>query len=114
MQEIPRVFVKHGGALISQSVTLIIGNGESYLVDYCPRSHFLKGFRNLIQQYSLKENDVMMFSYVYESEFVVHLFRASEMQLNYNSGPGESSNIVNSRHDEDVIFISDSSAESEF
>ena len=110
MQEIPRVFVKHGGALISQSVTLIIGDGESYLVDYCPRSHFLKGFRNLIQQYSLKENDVMMFSYVYESKFVVHLFTASGMQLNYNSGPG----IVNNRHDEDVIFISDSSAESEF
>lgn len=108
MQEIPRAFVKHGGAVLSEDVTLIFGDGESYVAGYCPRRHFLSGFRNLIVHYSLEENDVMVFDYVSDSKFVVHLFKASGMQFNYNNVPGPSTNIENIIHEEDLIIISDS------
>ena len=111
VQEIPRVFTQAPGFTLSETVSLILRDGETVVVKFCGGHNFLVGMRKLIRLYSIEETDVLFFEYVRESTFVLSIFKVSGMESKYIVDESSNMTLFDGVREEDIIKISGSSDE---
>ncbi|KAL1831957.1 hypothetical protein ACET3Z_001608 [Daucus carota] len=109
--EIPRVFMQSVTVSLSEKMEFLMGDGESFAVHFNARRNSLHGMRKVFQQYSVEENDVMVFSFVSQSRFVVRLFKYSGMEFSYTNESTVQSTTLTNVQEAEIILLSDSSVE---
>lgn len=98
---------------LSEKMEFLMGDGESFAVHFNARRNSLHGMRKVFQQYSVEENDVMVFSFVSQSSFVVRLFKYSGMEFSYTNESTVQSTTLTNVQEAEIILLSDSSVECE-
>ncbi|WOG87092.1 hypothetical protein DCAR_0206314 [Daucus carota subsp. sativus] len=106
--EIPRVFTNLSQFKLDETVKLILRDGETISVKFCSESNFLFGMRNLVRLYSIESTDVMVFTLVRQSTFVLSIFKFYGMESEYNAVEVCKTEAMKKVCLEDIIILSDS------
>ena len=93
---------------LDETVKLILRDGETISVKFCSESNFLFGMRNLVRLYSIESTDVMVFTLVRQSTFVLSIFKFYGMESEYNAVEVCKTEAMKKVCLEDIIILSDS------
>lgn len=99
------------GGVLEETVNLIMGDGRSVAVNFSRSQSFLHGLKTLVDTYSIKLNDVMVFHFLSDSTFAVSLFKATGMEYKLNSRHDAATKKTGGIREEEIIILSDSSGE---
>ena len=89
-------------------MNLILRDGETVPVKFCGHRNFLFGMRKLVRRYAIESTDVMVFTLIRQSTFVLSIFKFYGMESEYNAVELCKGEVMKNVRAEDIINISDS------
>ncbi|KAK1390082.1 hypothetical protein POM88_018260 [Heracleum sosnowskyi] len=72
--EMPRMFIENFGGLLTETVHLVVADGNEYCVRFCAFKNLLYGMKKLFSKYNVAEDFVLFFDYVGRSHFFVSIY----------------------------------------
>ena len=93
---------------LDSTVKLILRDGETVAVNFCRHRNILFGMRKLVRLYSIEATDVMVFTFIRDSIFVLSIFKFDGMESKYTAVEVSKSEAMNNVRIEDIIVLSDS------
>lgn len=76
----PRLFVQMYGTELKNKMNLLLSNGEKLCVNYCRRGNLIYGLEEF-DTYCIKEDFIIFFDYLGNSQFYVSMFGRSCMEI---------------------------------
>ena len=89
-------------------MNLILRDGETVPVKFCAQRNFLFGMRKLVRRYAIESIDVMVFTLIRHSTFVLSIFKFYGMESKYNAVEICKGEVMKNVRFEDIIILSDS------